>query len=200
MYPDGSIEKFQKLREEIRNCRSCQTVFGFEPRPILFGSLQAKIMQISQAPSRRVHNTGRPFNDASGRRLRSEWYKISDEIFYNPDNFYIVSIAHCYPGKNPGGGDRLPPKCCADKWLAREMELVQNRLYILIGGAAAAYFFPKHKLSDLVFRDLTLNGKPAFVLPHPSPLNMNWFRDYPEFTKKRVPEITAAVHEILKPL
>ncbi|MFR0985782.1 MAG: uracil-DNA glycosylase family protein [Frisingicoccus sp.] len=53
-------------------------------------------MQISQAPSRTVHNTGKPFNDASGRRLRSEWYRISDETFYNPDNFYIVSIAHCY--------------------------------------------------------------------------------------------------------
>lgn len=191
------LEKFRNLQNQIRSCRHCQSDFGFEPHPILFGNPQAKIMQISQAPSRTVHNTGKPFNDASGRRLRSEWYQISDETFYEPDNFYIVSIAHCYPGKNPGGGDRRPPRCCADKWLSKELELVQNELYILIGGAAASYFFPDKKLSHLVFEDLEIQKKPAFVLPHPSPLNMKWFRDYPAFLEKRVFEVESAVHKVL---
>ena len=115
----------------------------------------------------------------------------------NPDNFYIVSIAHCYPGKNPKGGDNRPPKCCADKWLSQELRLVQNEIYILIGSSAASYFFPKQKLTDLVFQDLTLNGKKTFVLPHPSPLNMKWFRDYPEFMEKRIIEIEKAVHKTL---
>lgn len=189
--------RFQELREQIMACRYCEADFGFEPHPIVFGNSQAKIMQISQAPSRTVHNTGKPFNDASGRRLRSEWYKISDEAFYDPDNFYIVSVAHCYPGKNPKGGDNRPPKCCADKWLCQELALVQNEIYILIGSAAASYFFPKQKLTDLVFQDLTINGKKALVLPHPSPLNMKWFRDYPEFLEKRIYEIEKAVHETL---
>ena len=188
---------FLNLREQILSCSQCQSDFGFEPHPIVFGNPSAKIMQISQAPSRTVHNTGKPFNDASGRRLRSEWYRISDETFYNPDNFYIVSIAHCYPGKNPKGGDNRPPKCCADKWLSKELGLVQNEIYILIGSSAAAYFFPKQKLTDLVFQDLTLNGKRTFVLPHPSPLNVKWFRDYPEFMEKRVFEIEKAVHKTL---
>lgn len=188
---------FLNLREQILSCRQCQSDFGFEPHPIVFGNPGAKIMQISQAPSRTVHNTRKPFNDASGRRLRSEWYRISDETFYNPDNFYIVSIAHCYPGKNPKGGDNRPPKCCADKWLSQELGLVQNEIYILIGGSAAAYFFPKQKLTELVFQDLTLNGKRTFVLPHPSPLNVKWFRDYPEFMEKRVFEIEKAVHKTL---
>ena len=60
----------------------------------------------------------------------------------NEDNFYITSIAHCYPGKSKNGGDRLPPKCCADKWLKKELEYVQNDIYILIGGKAAEYLFP----------------------------------------------------------
>lgn len=194
---ESNMNKFQNLQQEIRSCRCCREDFGFEPNPILFGNPCAKIMQISQAPSRTVHNTGKPFNDASGRRLRAEWYQISDEIFYNPDNFYIVSTAHCYPGKSPAGGDRRPPKCCADKWLVQELELVQNQLYILIGGYAAAYFFPGEKLTDLVFRDLKINGKKAFVLPHPSPLNIKWFRDYPEFQEKRIKEISKTVHEVL---
>lgn len=188
---------FQTLRQQIGACRRCQDDFGFEPRPILFGNPQAKIMQISQAPSRAVHNTGRPFNDASGQRLRREWYQISDEDFYNPDNFYITSTAHCYPGKNPKGGDKRPPKCCAPLWLSQEVELVQNRLYILIGGAAASCFFPKQRLTDLVFQDLTINGKPAFVLPHPSPLNVKWLRDYPQFQSRRILEVAEAVHQVL---
>lgn len=195
--PEENPVKFETLRKEILSCRYCQDDFGFEPHPIVFGNPRAKIMQISQAPSRTVHNTGKPFNDASGRRLRSEWYQITDETFYQPDNFYIVSIAHCYPGKNPGGGDKRPPRCCADKWLIQELELIQNEIYILIGGAAAAYFFPGEKLTDLVFRDLEINGKAAFVLPHPSPLNVKWFRDYPEFLEKRVFEVSKAVHTVL---
>lgn len=184
-----NLKEFHNLQKQILECRHCESVFGFQPRPILFGNPQAKIMQISQAPSRSVHNTGKPFNDASGRRLRSEWYKIKDETFYNPDNFYIVSVAHCYPGKNASGGDRRPPKCCADKWLTQELKLVQNEIYILIGGSAAEYFFPGKRLTDLVFQNLEINGKPTFVLPHPSPLNMKWFRDYPEFLKKRVLDV-----------
>lgn len=190
-------KEFINLQKQINNCKHCQSAFGFEPHPILFGNSNAKIMQISQAPSRTVHNTGKPFNDASGKRLRSEWYNIPDEVFYNPDNFYIVSISHCYPGKNPGGGDKRPPKYCAKKWLSQELNLVQNEIYIIIGSFAAEYFFPKKKLTELVFQNLEINKKPAFVLPHPSPLNMKWFRDYPEFMEKRILDVRKAVYTTL---
>lgn len=183
--------------ENAKACRFCQSEFGFEPNPIVFGNAGAKIMQISQAPSRTVHQTGKPFNDASGRRLRSEWYQISDDIFYNPDNFYIVSMAHCYPGKNPKGGDKRPPKCCAKRWLGREMELVENEIYILVGSSAASYFFPDKKMTELVFEDQEIEGKKTFVLPHPSPLNMKWFRDYPEFQEKRIIEVGKTVRQVL---
>lgn len=198
IHPEDSCpEKLQNLHHKIRACRHCQAEFGHQPHPIVFGSSRAKIMQISQAPSRTVHDTGKPFHDASGKRLRSEWYQITDELFYQPDNFYIVSIAHCYPGKNPGGGDRRPPVSCADRWLIQELELVQNEIYILIGGIAATYFFPGQPLTSLVFQDLTIHGKPAYILPHPSPLNMKWFRDHPEFMETRLPKVRAAVHTVL---
>lgn len=185
------------LQNQILQCRSCQDVFGFEPHPIVQGNHNAKIMQISQAPSKSVHETGRPFNDASGRRLRREWYRISDEDFYNPDYFYIVSMAHCYPGKAPGGGDRRPPKICSEQWLLQEMELVDNEIYIIIGGIAAGFFFPQEKITSLAFENKQINGKPAYVLPHPSPLNMKWFKDYPEFTEKRIFEVQKEVHKVL---
>lgn len=190
-------DELTRLQAQIRQCRLCQDSFGFEPRPIVLGNRNAKIMQISQAPSKTVHETGRPFNDASGRKLRGEWYHSSDRDFYDPDLFYIVSMAHCYPGKAPGGGDRRPPKVCAERWLSREMDLVDNSLYIIIGGIAAAFFFPGRSLTSLVFEDHQLQGKPAYVLPHPSPLNVKWFMDYPQFETERMPRIREEVHRAL---
>ena len=194
---DRSKNELINLQNQIAQCRLCQDVFGFEPHPILFGNQNAKIMQISQAPSKSVHETGKPFNDASGRRLRREWYRITDEEFYNPDNFYIVSMAHCYPGKAPGGGDRRPPKICSKQWFLKEMQLVDNEIYIIIGGIAAEFFFPGEKITALAFEDKEINGKPAYVLPHPSPLNMKWFMDYPQFNEKRILKIQEEVHRVL---
>lgn len=185
------------LHNQIKKCRLCQELFGFEPQPIVLGNQNARIMQISQAPSKTVHETGKPFNDASGRKLRNEWYNISDEEFYNPDNFYITSMAHCYPGKAPGGGDRHPPKVCSRQWLLKEMDLVNNEIYIIIGGIAAEFFFHGEKISSLAFEDRKINGKPAYILPHPSPLNMRWFKEYPQFMEERIFKIQKVVHQVL---
>ncbi len=190
--------EFEILKGEILACRLCEKKFGFEPHPIILGNPRSKIMQISQAPSQNVHKTLTPFDDASGRKLRNEWYKIDDEIFYNPDNFFISAIAQCYPGKSPSGGDRLPPKSCANKWLRKEMSLVNNKIYLLLGGKAAAFFFPKEDFSTLVFKDNVINDKPAYVLPHPSPLNAKWFKDHPDFLEKRLVEIRAVIHNVLE--
>ena len=191
------MDKFEELRSELMRCRECQELFGFEPRPILMGNSDAPIVQVSQAPSIHVHNSGRSFNDISGRKLREKWYMISDETFYDPNIFYITSVGHCYPGKSKHQGDNPPPKICAQKWLKREVELVNNKIFILIGKAAADFFFPKENFVDLIFNDQKIKGKPAYVLPHPSPLNVKWFKDYPEFEKEHVLKVRDAVHEIL---
>ena len=188
---------FNEIKEEILKCRLCKEKFGFEPHPIVMGNPNSKIMQISQAPSQNVHKTLKPFDDASGKKLRNEWYCISDEIFYNPNNFYIASIAHCYPGKSSNGGDRLPPKMCARKWLIKEIECVNNEIFILLGGKSTDFFFPKQDFTTLIFKDNTINGKPAYVLPHPSPLNAKWFKDNPQFLESRIYEIREAIHKVL---
>jgi len=190
------VERLEELRSELLRCRECRELFGFEPRPISMGNACAKIMQVSQAPSIHVHNTGRSFNDISGRRLRGEWYKISDETFYDPNVFYITSVGHCYPGKSKNQGDNRPPKICAQKWLSREINAVNNEIFILVGKAAADFFFPKENFTELVFNDQEINGKKAYVIPHPSPLNVKWFKDYPEFEKERVLEVRKAVHYV----
>lgn len=188
----------EELKRRILSCRDCEDNFGFEPHPVFWGNENAKIMQISQAPSRAVHTNRRPFDDVSGKILREKWYRVSEETFYNPDNFYLTDLAHCYPGKAPRGGDRTPPKHCAEKWLMLEMQLVNNEIFLLVGGKAAEFFFPKRDFSELVFKDERINGKPAFVLPHSSPLNVKWFKDHPDFLASRVKDVEKAVHETLQ--
>lgn len=188
---------FDELKQEILSCRKCREKFGFEPHPVVMGNANAKIIHISQAPSKSVHETRKSWNDASGKRLRDEWYHVSEEVFYDPDNFYFTCIAHCYPGKAPKGGDRLPPKICAKTWLVREIKEVNNKMFLLVGRHAANFFFPNEDFTSLVFSDHEINGKPAYVLPHPSPLNVKWFKDNPDFLNVRIKEIEKKIHEVL---
>jgi len=184
---------FEKMKNEILSCRECEERFGFEPVPIVHGKANSKILQISQAPSNNVHITRKPFNDNSGKKLKYQWYKFSDDIFYNKNNFYITALAHCFPGKNSNGGDRLPPLICAKKWLTKEIGLVNNELYVIIGGKAAKFFFPNTNYDEVIFKDNFINGKKAIVLPHPSPLNIKWFKDHPDFENKRLLEIQETI-------
>ena len=188
---------FEDMKLGILSCKDCMQKFGFEPMPIVQGNASSKIMQISQAPSNKAHITRKPFNDSSGKRLIHQWYKITDDTFYKEDNFYITALSHCFPGKNPKGGDKLPPLSCAKKWLHREMELVGNKLYIIIGRKAANFLFPGDNYKDLIFKDNFINEKPAIVLPHPSPLNIKWFRDHAEFETERLPAIREKIRLVL---
>lgn len=189
---------FQKLVEEIKNCRFCENKFGFTPNPVIWGSVSSKIVQISQAPSKSVHASSKPFTDASGKTLKYEWYQITDEEFYNKDNFFISALAHCYPGKNKNGGDNNPPKCCYEKWIKKELELINNELYIIVGAKSAKVFFPNENFEDLVFKDSILYGKKAIVLPHPSPLNRIWLKKHPDFLSKRIYEVRKIINDIIK--
>lgn len=191
-------KEFEKLIMELKRCEICKNKFGFEPHPIILGNLYSKIVQISQAPSATVHKTLKPFTDQSGKKLKYEWYQVNDDIFYNPNNFYITALAHCYPGKDKNGYDRLPPKVCYDTWIKKELECIDNKLYIIIGAKSAKVFFPNENFNELIFKNNYINNKLALVLPHPSPLNIKWFKDHPEFMSKRILEIRKIINDVLK--
>ncbi|WP_276889833.1 uracil-DNA glycosylase family protein [Faecalibaculum rodentium] len=190
------MTELEKLQAQLRACRHCEGML--EPRPVVHGNPGAPILQVSQAPGKKVHETGIPFNDASGRRLRQDWYQISDAQFYDPDLFYITSMGHCYPGKGKTG-DKKPPRCCFDLWTRREIELKPGtRMMLVIGREAASRLFPKREFTELVFQDQEYDGIPCYVLPHPSPLNVRWFRMHPEFETQRMPVIREKLHQVLR--
>ena len=134
----------------------------------------------------------------SGKTLKYEWYQITDDDFYNTDNFFIGALAHCYPGKDKNGNDKQPPKCCWIKWIEEELQILDNEIYIVIGAKAAKVFFPNEIYEELIFKDNVWNGKKTIVLPHPSPLNKKWIKDHPQFLQKRIHEIRNTIWDILK--
>ena len=92
----------------------------------------------------------------------------------------------------------MPPKVCYETWIKKELKYINNKLYIIIGAKSARVFFPNEKFNELIFKNNSINEKLAIVLPHPSPLNIRWFKEHPEFMKKRIFEIRKIINEVLE--
>ena len=125
-----------------------------------------------QAPGRKVHESGVPFDDASGARLR-EWLGIDADTFYDAKKVAILPMGFCYPGTGKSGD--LPPRPeCAEKWRQPMLEgLVNLELTLVIGQYAMAYHMPhtkKQRLTDVV-RQWQDYWPTLLPLPHPSPRN-----------------------------
>ena len=92
----------------------------------------------------------------------------------------------------------MPPKICYETWIKKELELINNEIYVIIGAKSAKTFFPKDNFNELIFKDNYINGKLAIVLPHPSPLNIKWFKDHPEFMQDRIIKVRKIIKTVLE--
>lgn len=189
--------QINSLLPEIKKCRLCEA--HIDPNPVLSFHKKSKIIIIGQAPGRKVHESGIPWNDKSGEKLRS-WLGVDGKDFYNVQNFGIVPMGFCFPGKGKSGD--LPPRPeCARTWHEKLMkELKDVRLVILIGQYAQ-----NHYLKDTRKESVTSNVEnykkhlpDYFVLPHPSPRNIAWMKRHPWFEKKVLPELKQMIREILR--
>jgi uracil-DNA glycosylase len=191
-------EPLEGLLDRIRACRLCEGMLPLEPRPVLRARASARLLIVGQAPGLRVHESGIPWNDASGIRLRG-WLGLEREAFYDESNIAIVPMGFCYPGRGESGD--LPPRPeCAPAWHARLLpQLPAVRLRLLIGHYAQAHYLGATRgrtLTDTVraFRD-HLPG--TIPLPHPSPRNQLWFRSNPWFEEELVPVLREHVGRAL---
>jgi uracil-DNA glycosylase len=186
-----------RVSREARACSLCAGELPHEPRPVFQVAGPAPILLTGQAPGRRVHETGIPWNDASGDRLR-EWLGVDRATFYDPSRFAILPMGLCYPGSDPGKGDRPPLARCAPTWQPRFYRWLAPslRLHLLIGAYAIVHFLPECRactLSETVrdFRRHLRDGQ--LPLPHPSPRNRRWLRDRPWFDRELLPVLRRAV-------
>ncbi|MCL4125383.1 UNVERIFIED_CONTAM: hypothetical protein GTU68_051840 [Idotea baltica] len=178
------------LLNDIRQCKICEKHLPFGPRPIATAHQESKVVIIGQAPGTKVHASGIPWDDASGKQLRS-WLNVSNDDFYDTKKFAIIPMGFCYPGKGKTG-DLPPRKECAPEWHQQLFDVMPNvELVLLIGMYAQKYY-----LKDQAKRTLTetvANYKdylPKFLpLPHPSPRNRFWLTKNSWFEKEVVPEL-----------
>lgn len=185
------------LLPQVRACRLCEHVLPFGPRPVVQISRSATILIAGQAPGRRVHNTGIPFDDPSGDRLR-EWMGIDRDTFYNDKKIALLPMGFCYPGTGDNGD--LPPRPeCAPAWReALLANLPKLQLTIVLGQYAQAYHLKSGKLSVTeAVRAWKSCWPDQLPLPHPSPRNQMWVKKNPWFEKEVLPALRKRVREIL---
>lgn len=187
----------QELLNNIQQCTLCaDLVDGI--RPVLQLSPQAKILLVGQAPGRRVHETGIPFNDPSGDRLR-HWLGVDRETFYNKEQFAIVPMGFCYPGTGKTGD--LPPRAeCAPAWREKVLQqLTQVELTVVIGRYALDYHLPEltNKTVTDAVKSWADHWPHVTPLPHPSPRNNRWLKNNPWFEQKVIPELQQRVQELV---
>lgn len=185
--------------EEIRACRACAGELAHAPRPVVRVFPETRLLICGQAPGRRVHESGLPFTDPSGDRLR-RWLGIDADTFYGDRRIGVAAQAFCYPGTAPKGGDHPPPKRCAQLWRPRLLgELKQVELTLLVGGHAQAWALGARAgpaMTDTVraWRDYLPDVLP---LPHPSWRNTAWLKREPWFEAEVVPWLQARVRALL---
>ena len=186
------MKLLDSLLAEVRACRACASVLPFGPRPVVQLSPTARILIASQAPGTKVHDSGIPFSDASGDRLR-EWMGVSTDEFYDERRVAIVPMGLCYPGRLPGGGDAPPRPECAPLWRERLLaQMPDLGLTLLVGAFAQTHALGPGRMTERVmsFRD----HLPAiFPLPHPSWRSRHWAADNPWFDADVLPALRSAV-------
>ena len=189
----------EALVKEVKGCRVCEPFLEHGVNPVLCVHPKSKIVIIGQAPGSKVHESGVPWQDKSGERLRT-WLNVTVEQFYNPEIFAILPMGFCYPGKGNSGD--LPPRPeCAPLWHKSILSMMDEvSLTLLIGQYAQAYYLGDNREKTLTktvqnFRAYLPNYLP---LPHPSPRNNIWLRRNPWFEQEILPLLQSAVLENLK--
>lgn len=189
----------QKLLEDISACSHCAAHLPHGCRPVVRLSTTARILVVGQAPGRRVHETGVPFNDPSGDRLR-DWMGIDRETFYDVSKINIAPMGFCYPGTGKSG-DLPPRKECADLWRDKIMQTIQKpELTLIIGQYAIDWHLGKRRKKNLTETVKCWNEywPEKVVLPHPSPRNNIWLRRNNWFEEEVLPPLKQRIKMILK--
>lgn len=197
------MQTLEDISRQARACRICEEELPHGVRPVFQVSRKAAVLIAGQAPGRRVHASGIPFDDPSGDRLR-QWLGVDREQFYDPDCFAIVPMGFCYPGTGKSG-DLPPRKECAAAWRAEMLAAMpQLRLNLLIGQYAQEWHLGKSKqnLTERVrdwrrYYNVPEDAVRNLPLPHPSPRNNIWLKRNPWFEAELIPELQQLVAELL---
>lgn len=183
---------------DIRRCKACEAHLPHPPRPVLQAGRSALLVIIGQAPGSKAHESGVPWRDQSGDRLR-DWTGLNEATFYDPSRVALIPMGFCYPGA--ANGADLPPRSeCAPLWHTRLLHLLPEvRLTLLVGIHAQDYYLrdrTKATMTETV-RNFESSGPGRFPLPHPSWRSTGWMRRNPWFEAEVLPTLRLSVRSAL---
>jgi len=191
------MSSWQNLLTEVRQCTLCEPELPMGARPVVQLHPNAKILVAGQAPGRRVHASGKPFDDPCGDRLR-QWMGIDKATFYDAEKLAIIPMGLCYPGTGKSGD--LPPRPeCAPAWRQKLLEQLPNlELTLAIGQYAQSWHIdePKQTLTERV-KNWESYWPEVLPLPHPSPRNNLWLKRNPWFEDSIIPTLQERVARLL---
>jgi len=202
MHPELQ-ETADGLADRIRACRLCEARFAatetaHSPRPVVWFRPSARLLIAGQAPGARVHQSGRPFTDPSGDRLR-DWLGIDEATFYDLNRVAVVPMAFCFPGYDARKADLPPPPVCTKTWHEQVMAYLKDvKLTVLVGAYAQRWHLGvKTPVTQTVagWRD---HAPQVFALPHPSWRNTGWLKRNPWFADELLPALRARVSDVLE--
>ena len=190
--------EFKQTVHNLEKCRVCEHNLPLGAKPIFQLHPSAQVLIASQAPGSAAHESGIPFQDPSGRRLR-DWLGVDEATFYQARKVAIMPMAFCYPGRGKGG-DLPPSKECAPLWhdaILQQMRDIQ--LTLIIGKYAVARYLPqlKHKKLTDILKDQDFARADKIVLPHPSPRNNIWLKKTPWFEETCIPQLQQRIATLL---
>lgn len=198
----AALTKLDRLLKQVRDCRLCEPELPLGANPVVRAKRSARILIIGQAPGTKVHDSGVPWNDPSGKRLR-EWMQLDDQVFYDQTKIAIMPMGFCYPGKGHSG-DLPPRKECAPLWHKKLLGHTPNiKLTLLIGQYAHKYylgdseFYNGNTVTETVISWKEFAPK-YFPLPHPSPRNALWLKKNSWFETKTIPQLRKQVRKALE--
>ncbi|MBT33260.1 MAG: IclR family transcriptional regulator [Thalassobius sp.] len=189
----------KELLTEIKKCTVCESHLPLGANPVVSAHKKSKILIVGQAPGTKVHQSGIPWDDQSGKRLR-EWMGIDTDIFYDTEKIAIIPMGFCYPGRGKSG-DLPPRKECAPLWHHQLLTQLPNlQLTLLIGQYAQKYYL-KEKVANKTLTDTVktfYEYMPSYIpLPHPSPRNNIWMRKNDWFEADVLPVLKTKVKELI---
>ncbi|HEY8157505.1 MAG TPA: uracil-DNA glycosylase family protein [Methylobacter sp.] len=187
----------KEILSEILACKICEAKLPHGARPVLQFHPKARILIAGQAPGRKVHDSGVPFDDASGDRLR-DWMGVTREVFYDAEKIAILPMGFCYPGSSASGD--LPPRPeCAIAWREQLLGcLKQLEVTLVLGRYAQGYHMNTANLQVTeTVRAWRTYWPKVIPLPHPSPRNNLWIRRNPWFEAELLPALRKRVAEVL---
>jgi uracil-DNA glycosylase len=165
----------RQLNDHVARLVQCRRCRGVAPPPVSGGPVLSEVMLVGQAPGVREPVLKRPFAHTAGRTL-FRWF----EQFCGLDEaamrarVYFAAVNRCFPGKAPGGGDRVPNpqeiRNCSS-WMNDEFEILRPRLVIPVGKLAIAQFLVFDKLDRVIGRKFAIdhNGVAFDLIPLPHP-------------------------------